>query len=112
KLPQLRKAFDDGLAPGEFIELKAPFRTPTGGNEWMWVEVTRWRGKTITGTLDNNPAEIPDLKAGQVVQIWQDDVFDYIRRFSDGRIEGNTTGPILKKLEQGTEPALRSRGEM
>lgn len=112
KLPELRKAFVAGLEPGESIELKAPFHTPEGGNEWMWVEVTRWRGKTITGTLDNDPAEIPDMKAGQVVEIWQDDVFDYIRRFPDGHIEGNTTGAILEKLEQRTEPVLRSRGEM
>ncbi len=112
KLSELRKAFLAGLGPGEFIELKAPFPTPEGNNEWMWVEVTRWRGKTITGTLDNDPAEIPDLKAGQVVEIWQDDVFDYIRRFPDGHTEGNTTGKILEKLEQITEQPLRTRGEM
>ena len=112
KLPELRKAFLAGLGPGEYIELKAPFKTPSGGNEWMWVEVTRWRGKTITGALDNDPAEIPDLRAGQVVDVWQDDVFDYIRRFPDGHTEGNTTAAILKNLEQGTEQPLRTRGEM
>lgn len=112
KLPELRRDFLAGLAPGEYIELKAPFKTPSGGNEWMWIEVTRWRGKTITGTLDNDPAEVPDLKAGQVVEVSQDDVFDYIRRFSDGHSEGNTTGKILEKLEQGTEAPMRTRGEM
>ena len=78
----------------------------------MWVEVTRWRGRTINGTLENDPAEIPDLHAGQVVEVLQDDVFDYIRHFPDGHNEGNTTGEILKKLEQGTEPSIRARGEM
>jgi len=112
RLPELRKAFIAGLGPEEYILVKAPFPTPEGHQEWMWVEVTRWRGKTITGTLENDPAEIPDLHAGQVVQVSEDDVFDYIRRFPDGHKEGNTTGAILEKLEQGTEPALRSRGEM
>ncbi len=112
KLPELQRAFLAGLAPGEYIMLKAPFKTASGGNEWMWVEVTRWRGKTITGTLENDPSEIPDLHAGQVVEIWQDDVFDYIRHFSDGHTEGNTTGAILEKLQQGTEQPLRSHGEM
>lgn len=112
RLPELRKDFRDGLQPGEYIEVKAGFPTPQGNREWMWVEVTRWSGETITGTLDNDPAEIPDLHAGQVVNIRQDDVFDYIRHFPDGHLEGNTTAPILKTVEHGTVPAFRSYGEM
>lgn len=112
RLPELQKAFNAGLQPGEYIEVKAPFPTPKGNREWMWVEVTRWRGDRITGTLDNDPAEIPDLHDGQVVEVRQADIFDYIRRFPDGHQEGNTTGAILEKLEQGTEPTMRSKGEM
>jgi uncharacterized protein YegJ (DUF2314 family) len=112
KLPELRKAFVAGLGSGEYIQVKAPFPTPNGNHEWMWVEITRWRGKAITGTLENEPAEIPDLRSGQMVEVSEDDVFDYIRRFPDGHTEGNTTGPILDKLQYGTEPTMRSRGEM
>ena len=45
KLSKLAKAFNAGLAPGEFIQVKAPFVTPDGGNEWMWVEILSWQGK-------------------------------------------------------------------
>ena len=48
----------------EHLLVKAPFLTPEGGNEWMWLEVVRWQGHTIRGVLDNDPVEVPSLKAG------------------------------------------------
>ncbi len=89
KLPALKEAVAAGLQPGETLSFKAPFVTPTGGNEWMWVEVTQWQGNTISGMLRNQPREVPTLKAGQMVNIKQDEIFDYIRRKPDGKQEGN-----------------------
>lgn len=100
KLPELWDAFDAGLAPGEFILVEAPFETPDGGNEWMWVEVTRWRGDRIHGLLTNEPFYIPELHAGQEVTVDQQDVFDYIRRSPDGSSEGNETGKIIQRMNQ------------
>lgn len=102
KLPELQKAFNAGLQPGEFIELKAPFKTPAGGNEWMWVEVTAWSGNAIKGILDNTPEEVPNLHAGQVVEINQADVFDFLRHYADKHTEGNTTGEIIAQMGDGT----------
>jgi uncharacterized protein YegJ (DUF2314 family) len=99
KLPALHKAFDAGLQPGEYIQVKAPFTIPGQGHEWMWVEITRWSGKTIMGTLQNEPVDIRDLHAGQVVQVHEDEVFDYIRSYPDKHTEGNTTGKILERME-------------
>jgi uncharacterized protein YegJ (DUF2314 family) len=99
KLPALREAFRRGLKPGEYIQVKAPFATPDGGNEWMWVEVTSWEGDAISGLLKNEPANIPSLHGGQMVKVSQSKVFDYIRRDADGREEGNETGKILKRLQ-------------
>ena len=99
KLPELRKAFNAGLEPSEFIQLKAPFPTLDGGNEWMWVEVTSWKGDHIKGTLENDPFEAKYLHAGQVVEVKEEDIFDYIRQFADKHREGNTTGAILDKME-------------
>jgi len=97
KLNSLRKDFQSGLEPGEFILLKAPFETDTGGNEWMWVEVLSWNGKTIKGLLKNEPYHVPGLRAGSEVTINQEDVFDYIRNFSNGTSEGNETGTLMQK---------------
>ena len=98
KLPSLRKDFNAGLQPGELIQVKAPFPVPTGGSEWMWVEVTKWKDSKIKGLLKNEPFNIPTLHAGQIVKINQEDVFDYIRRYPGGREEGNKTGAIIEKM--------------
>jgi uncharacterized protein YegJ (DUF2314 family) len=104
KLPELQKAFTAGLQPGEFIDLKAPFPTPDGGTEWMWVEVTSWKDDKIKGLLDNEPSFTSDLHAGQVVEVRQEDIFDYIRHYPDKRTEGNTTGDIIRKKENDQSP--------
>ena len=98
KLPGLREAFRRGLQPGEYIQVKAPFATPDGGTEWMWVEVTSWDGDVISGLLKNEPANIPSLHGGQLVTVSQSKVFDYIRRGADGREDGNETGRILQRF--------------
>jgi uncharacterized protein YegJ (DUF2314 family) len=100
KLPELHKAFSSGLQPGEFIQIKVPFPTPEGGNEWMWVEVTSWKGSKIRGLLENEPLNVPDLHGGQIVEIREGDVFDYLLQHPDGSQEGNTTGAILKKMAE------------
>ena len=99
KLPELQKAFNDGLEPGEYIQVKAPFATPDGNREWMWVEITSWKQHKITGLLQNEPYEVTDLHSGQVVHVNDGDVFDYIRQYPDQRQEGNTTRQIIQKME-------------
>ncbi|HRE17400.1 MAG TPA: DUF2314 domain-containing protein, partial [Rhodocyclaceae bacterium] len=69
KLPALKKDFLAGLRPGEFIQVKAPFPTPKGGSEWMWVEVSAWKAGSIEGLLKNEPFDIPTLHAGQMVTV-------------------------------------------
>lgn len=87
-LPELRKAFNAGLKPGEFIELKAPVAKSGGGREYLWVEVVKWEGDKITGLLKTEPYCIPAMHAGQVVQILQQDVFDFICKQPDGSVSG------------------------
>jgi uncharacterized protein YegJ (DUF2314 family) len=103
QLPLLYETFKEGLQPGEFIQVKAPFATADGGREWMWVEITSWQGDSIKGLLKNEPFNIPSLHAGQIVEVKQEDVFDYIRRYPDGRQEGNETGEIILKIQQEKE---------
>jgi uncharacterized protein YegJ (DUF2314 family) len=108
RLPNLRKAFNDGLAPGESILLKAPFSKPDGGHEWMWVEVTRWHGNRIQGLLANDPVDVRDLHAGQLVDIHEEDIFDFILVLPDKHTEGNTTGEIIHKMDDEPDAPARS----
>src|SRR5262249_41288905 len=111
QLPELYKVFHQGLKPGEYIEVKAPFRAVDEGNEWMWVEVTKWDGHNITGVLENDPEKVPGLHGGQVVEVNEDDVFDYIRHYSDGHSEGNTTREIIEKMED-EQPKKGTKGKL
>lgn len=99
-LPKMYEEFVKGLKPGEYILVKAPFKTPNDGNEWMWVEITRWDKDNIKGTLQNEPFHVPSLHAGQEVNIKQQDIFDYIRYFQDGTKEGGETTAIILKQEE------------
>jgi uncharacterized protein YegJ (DUF2314 family) len=100
KLPDLKKAFDAGLSPGEHILVKAPFQTRAGGREWMWVEVSSWHEQKIGGLLANDPVDVPDLRAGQVVNVNEADVFDYIHQRADGTADGNETGKVIQRQSQ------------
>jgi uncharacterized protein YegJ (DUF2314 family) len=101
KLPALKRRFQKGLKPGEVLQVKAPFKTSEGGNEWMWVEVVAWEGKTIQGILRNDPASVPGLKSGARVEVSSEDLFDYTFTRADGTEEGNETGRLmLKRLGQ------------
>lgn len=96
KLPALREAFNRGLAPDELVLVKAPFKTPSGDNEWMWVEVSDWNGDAIRGTLQNDPFDISTLHAGQEVDVSQAEIFDYLFIRTDGTQEGNETGRLME----------------
>lgn len=95
ELPRLRADFAAGLKPGEYILVKSPFEIPGGGNEWMWVEIRAWHGNDIEGLLENTPENVPNLTAGQLVKVREDQVFDYSRHLADGNEEGNTTAKFI-----------------
>ena len=69
----------------------------------MWVEVTSWKGDKIKGLLQNEPYNVPTLHSGQIVEVSQTSVFDYIRRYADGKMEGNETGKIIEKNSGATK---------
>jgi uncharacterized protein YegJ (DUF2314 family) len=102
-LEQVKPRWLKHHAPGDTLLVKAPFKKPSGGSEWMWVEVTTWRRGVISGTLQNDPYEVTNLKAGARVEVKEDDVFDYLLTRADGSEEGNETAPLLEEQEDRQE---------
>jgi uncharacterized protein YegJ (DUF2314 family) len=98
-ISEVKPRFTRGLADMEHLLVKAPFQIDGGGNEWMWIEVVSWQGKTIGGVLSSDPSFVKGLAAGDRVQTNEDDVFDYIYRRADGSVEGNTTADILLRQQ-------------
>ena len=99
KLAALQGDFQRGLQPGEYIQVKAPFATTSGGREWMWVEISAWKDTELAGLLKNEPRDVPGLHAGQAVKVRLDDVFDYLHHFADGKEDGGTTTAIILKMK-------------
>jgi hypothetical protein len=91
----VRPAFERGLPPGEVVAVKAPFRTRTGGTEYMWVELRSVSGDELRGVLVNEPYEVAGLKKGDAVTLSQRELFDYVWRRADGSREGNGTSAFL-----------------
>lgn len=99
-LPKLKKLFNsEKMEDGYTLLLKAPFEEDDGGTEWMWVEVTNWKTNQITGLLQNEPYHVKGLKAGSVVTVAQEDIFDFILYKPDGTQEGNETEKLILKAE-------------
>ncbi|MDJ0787173.1 MAG: DUF2314 domain-containing protein [Myxococcota bacterium] len=98
RLLSFRPKVSGGYGVGERLLVKGPFATPDGGAEWMWVEVVRWEGDRLEGILDNDPFNVPGLKAGARVHVQVDDVFDYLFYHQDGRVEGNETAAIIQRM--------------
>jgi uncharacterized protein YegJ (DUF2314 family) len=71
--------------------------THDDSNEWMWVELSVWKGFSMTGLLRNEPDKLPGLHAGATVKVNHADVFDYVLYTADGTEEGNETGDPIEK---------------
>jgi uncharacterized protein YegJ (DUF2314 family) len=98
-LVALRPTFARGIPPMTLLHVKAPFTTDRGGVEWMWVEVTSWNGKRLSGVLVSEPLDVKALKQGARVKVKIDEVFDYVY-WHDGKKDGNETTEILKRRQR------------
>jgi len=92
----LGERYREGSPDGERLLVKAPFETPAGGAEWMWVEVVRWRHDVIDGILTEDAFEIPGLEGGARVEVEAERIFDYLLYRDDGSREGNETQPLIE----------------
>lgn len=99
KALELKPRFAEAPPFNEHLSVKAPFVTDEGGTEWMWVEVAKWQGTQIHGTLSNSPFGVSKLKLGAAVIVEEDTIFDYIHELPDGSSVGNTTGDIITRQQ-------------
>ncbi len=105
RLISLRKNFLEGLPPSSRFLVKGPFKRDDEGDEWMWVEVLKWKSPgRIDGVLQNDPFYIRKLRAGARVSVQTDAAFDYLWVKPDGTSEGNETGRLI---EQQAGPTIR-----
>jgi uncharacterized protein YegJ (DUF2314 family) len=102
-LKKLKPRFSPKPTGLDHLLVKAPFETPSGKNEWMWIEVVHWENKKIEGILENDPFEVKGLKAGARVEADEDSIYDYILQHADGTTEGNETAKLIQARQKSSE---------
>ncbi|MSQ03453.1 MAG: DUF2314 domain-containing protein [Myxococcales bacterium] len=83
-----------GLPRGDTLAVSTAFTTREGGKEYLWVEVTDWKGGELSGRLATEPAQVEGLRKGDEVNVRLEAIFDYVVKHADGRKEGNVTRPF------------------
>ncbi len=75
--------------------MKVGFPVQGGKYEWMWVSVGGWRGGSLVGHIENVPVLRKDLQHGGVVQISEDEIFDWVISTEGSISQGAYTEGIL-----------------
>jgi uncharacterized protein YegJ (DUF2314 family) len=99
-LAKLKPRFSPRTPEDLHLSVKAPFPTAHKSVEWMWIEVLRWQGSKLEGILDNDPEDVPTLKAGARVTVDESELADYILQKMDGSIEGGESARILQARQR------------
>jgi uncharacterized protein YegJ (DUF2314 family) len=94
ELPELRRRYQKGLPSGHDVYVKRGFPLPDGGREYMWIHVTGWFDGMVRGRLATHPRYRTDLHAGQALQCAEEDVYDWLLIFPDGREMGGYTDQV------------------
>jgi uncharacterized protein YegJ (DUF2314 family) len=76
--------------------VKSRFRTSDDGTEWMWVEVTEWKGDEMRGLLSNEPFKVPELHQGARVKVSAREIFDFRWHGVDGKELGGEAEDLLE----------------
>lgn len=93
-LPELKRRVQKGLPGGHDVYVKRAFPLPDGGQEYMWIHVTSWIDDLVRGRLATHPRYRTDLHAGQTLQCVEEDIFDWLFIFPDGREMGGFTDQV------------------
>ena len=75
--------------------IKAPF-TNGKETEYMWLLVSAIGEETVTGTLDNEPIYVRNVRVGETVTVSIDQVNDWL--YTDGgELVGGFTNEVLNR---------------
>ena len=96
RIAQIKALWRKGAPAEAELFVKAPFPTPAGGREWMWVEVRKWDADKVTGALLNAPTEVPGVAEGETVAVSDSELFDYRLELKGQPPEGGETDRILE----------------
>jgi uncharacterized protein YegJ (DUF2314 family) len=91
--------------------VKKPYRTPSGGAEHMWIEVSEEAGGVVRGIVTNEAEETREVKVGQDVTLTLSEISDW--QYQDGKklVGGYTIRYFLEKMSpKEREEFLKGQG--
>lgn len=81
----------------QMFSVKAPI-SDGANTEFMWLAVERIEGDMIYGCLDNDPANLVNLKPGDPLRVPVSDVCDWLYTNEGGYVGGFSIGPIRDSI--------------
>ena len=78
-LDNVLERFATGGIPKDALSLKVAIPKPGGGDERIFVGAVEQKGPTeFSGTIDNNPNSLPDLKLGDRYEFTHEQIVDWL----------------------------------
>ena len=101
--PEFAKSFASPKA-GQYFAVKGHFG-PKGKGEYMRVKVAAINDGVVTGTLDNRPGRLPELKAGDRVEVKVTELNDWLIVEADKKTKtGGYTLDVVEKHMMKNSP--------
>lgn len=93
----------EGRKPGDTFAVKVPFADDYG-REFMWVRVAAVEDRFLIGRLDNRPAFVRAVRAGQKVRVPRAGLNDWLI-VRGGHLVGGFTLKVVQERAAGGEAA-------
>jgi uncharacterized protein YegJ (DUF2314 family) len=105
-LPQFWQIFDTRAHGENGFSLKVRI-TDKKGTEYFWATDIERRGARLTGTINNDPEIVASVKLGQIIDIPEAEIADWLY-LRDGKMVGNyTLRPLLKQMPPAEAERLK-----
>jgi uncharacterized protein YegJ (DUF2314 family) len=106
QLPEFVRVLQKPTPQQAHFVIRAIFREGDK-TETMWVNQVRYRPGVFSGTLDNKPYVLQNLKRGDKVEVRESDVRDWAYREGDKMIGGFTIQLMDKRMKSPRSRLIR-----
>ena len=97
-LPKAKRKYLKGLEDGQGFFLTTRIYDNLGNCEQIFVRVTAWDNKQVSGTIANPLDVVTGFSFGQLITFPESDIMDWLITHADGSEEGNYVGKFLDTL--------------
>ena len=79
-----------------------------GSVEYFWLDKLTYNNGVFSGTIDNDPELVKNVKMGQKIDVKKEEIFDWLY-MKDGKMYGNyTVRVLLPKMSKEDADKMRA----